>query len=324
LVDSLAARPKEELAKEYAAIPTSDHVNMIMAGVVRAGTRSENVAKNRYSNICPIDQYRVGLGAQNGYLNASFATLNDQTFIISQAPLHPDYHGPDTCGDFWQAVWERDVRTIVCLATVQPGFSGSSCYFPISPDAPRTFAPSDKSAPFRISLFSQQALTEDVTKRVFALEQTSLSSVRAASTDVAGSEEGKSRKVVQYHFDGWKNYGVPESTLSVRTIIKDLEAAAVTSPLISGIPTPTSSPSVWTHTWVHCSGGVGRSGVFLSALATLRTLAKTPPRRPADVSPVPSTLALRKQRHPWCVEGQDQFAFCYAVILDALREKFPK
>ena len=38
--------------------------------------------------------------------------------IGSQGPLHPDYHGPDTCGDFWHAVTANGVGTIVALAKV--------------------------------------------------------------------------------------------------------------------------------------------------------------------------------------------------------------
>lgn len=361
IIDSLQSRSKQEIAREYAAIPTGDHALMVRAGVVKAGwmqlrkkkasecamhgIQPTNVVKNRYSNICPFDQFRVGLGDGQDYLNASFATVNEETFIISQAPLHPDYHGPDTCGDFWQAVWERDVSTIVCLAKVQSGFSGSSCYFPTSVDKHclfhSSFTPTNASKErygYHISLASQQALTSDVTKRVFSLERVGSPSASASSTTSQASisaidsvaaftetaAESKTRDIVQYHFEGWPNYGVPESTESVRAIIKDWETSYKMSPLSPGIPTPKDCKSRWTHTWVHCSGGVGRSGVFLTAVATLRALVKNPPRQATDVSPISATLALRRQRHPWCVEGPEQYAFCYRIIVDALSDKFPQ
>ena len=64
------------------------------------------------------------------YINASKITLPHLRAIASQGPTHPRWHGPDTTGDFWSAVWEQGVETIVALAKIQPGFSGSSRYWP--------------------------------------------------------------------------------------------------------------------------------------------------------------------------------------------------
>ncbi len=46
--------------------------------------------------------------------------LAPSVVIGAQGPLHPDYHGPDTCGDFWHAVVANGVGTIVALAKVRP------------------------------------------------------------------------------------------------------------------------------------------------------------------------------------------------------------
>ena len=76
---------------------------------------------------------------------------------------------------------------------------------------------------------------------------------------------------------------------------------------------------------MHCSGGVGRSGAFIASHSKWRQFKELADEGNAslsdlDVSLVPTVTALRLQRHPWAVEGQQQLAFAYsslARLLDA-------
>ena len=54
------------------------------------------------------------------------------------------------------------------------------------------------------------------------------------------------------HYTNWPNYGVPDNADDVAMLLR-----TVNSPALS-----TRHPI-----WVHCSGGVGRTGVFLTALS---------------------------------------------------------
>ena len=80
--------------------------------------------------------------------------------------------------------------------------------------------------------------------------------------------------------------------------------------------------------WVHCSGGVGRTGVFLTALSVFRTICPTVPLGSA-VQFVPmadadafadavaaAAASLREQRHPWMVEGEEQYVFAHMVVYE--------
>ena len=72
---------------------------------------------------------------------------------------------------------------------------------------------------------------------------------------------------------------------------------------------------------MHCSGGVGRSGTFLSAFAAMAsTLWAGAPWPGAEFSLLPTVRALRSQRHPMCVEGIAQLGFAYECVADALEQ----
>jgi len=83
------------------------HDYLVGKGLCLAGDARQNIEKNRYCNLFPLDEHRVKLSVgkreRGDYINASWVDvkcLNDK-FIIAQGPMHPDWHGPDTTGDFW-------------------------------------------------------------------------------------------------------------------------------------------------------------------------------------------------------------------------------
>jgi hypothetical protein len=110
-----------------------------------------------------------------------------------------------------------------------------------------------------------------------------------------------------------QNYGVTRDTDEVRLLLRHVELHQNATP---------ERPVL-----VHCSGGVGRSGSFLAALYAIRAfcpLAKGFGGE-ADVAAVPPVLSLRpvlaqlrSQRHPWCVEGAEQYQMATLVACDEI------
>ena len=94
-----------------------DHLNhsrLLSKGFCSAGNDPRNRDKNRYCDLFALDGSRVILPTTQmndnidnthfGYINASHVSLRelpDRRFILAQGPMHPDYHGEDTTGDFW-------------------------------------------------------------------------------------------------------------------------------------------------------------------------------------------------------------------------------
>jgi protein tyrosine phosphatase len=294
--------PPDAMTRRYLAA-TRSHQDMVRAGEVLAGATPINLDKNRYGNICPYDARRVVLRrpGPSDYINASHIEVPHVRAIAAQGPTHPDWYGADTTGDFWSAVWEHGVEVVVALANVQPGFSGSARYWPQAVGNAATTRGSDPE--LVVTLISEEAGPHFTTRRL-RLSQSI----------------GNARDVLQLHYTNWPNYGTPENTNDVAMLLRTVEKMESTR-LAGGAVGP--APPIL----VHCSGGVGRTGVFLTALSVYRTIFPTVPSGSLLV-PIPladaealadliaETLAsLRKQRHPWMVEGSAQYAFAHAVIV---------
>ncbi|XP_022446199.1 tyrosine-protein phosphatase non-receptor type 18 isoform X2 [Delphinapterus leucas] len=79
-----------------------------------AGSRPENVRKNRYKDVLPYDKTRVILSllqeeGHGDYINGNFirGTDGSQAYIATQGPL------PHTLLDFWRLIWEFGVKVIL-------------------------------------------------------------------------------------------------------------------------------------------------------------------------------------------------------------------
>lgn len=209
------------------------------------------------------------------------------SFIAAQGPMHPDWHGPNTLPTFWQTVREQNVGTIVCLAQPAAGFTGFAPYWPEAGSA--TFGR------WHVSVDREQRSADGLT-------------VRRELRLVDGGEESS---VLLLQTLCWPNYGVPEATAPIRALLEQCHAAR-------------RAPDAGA-TLVHCSGGVGRTGTFLAAYAALASSAWCEPSRPpataagaAGFTLLPFVRALRRQRHPMCVEGAEQLLYAYSVVADTL------
>lgn len=322
IVEEAMSSATSRLSALYRSLPTGDHEDMIASREVSAGVLPENVKKNRYSNICPYDAKRVVLrrpcsdaaAGLTDYINASHVELPGVRAIASQGPTHPQWHGPDTTGDFWAAVWEQECEVVVALAKVQTGFSGSARYWP-------------ETAEQSLVATGWPALTVRLTFE----EKNVHFTTRRLQLELNSEEGTTTREVTQFHYDRWPNYGVPDEPDGVVALVRaveELEVARIARIEADGDCATAAELVARSSLWVHCSGGVGRTGVFLTALSVYRSLLQSAStaHRPSTATVltngeelskmVASTVAsLRQQRHPWMVEGGAQYIFVHAVLL---------
>ncbi|XP_022446200.1 tyrosine-protein phosphatase non-receptor type 18 isoform X3 [Delphinapterus leucas] len=95
-----------------------------------AGSRPENVRKNRYKDVLPYDKTRVILSllqeeGHGDYINGNFirGTDGSQAYIATQGPL------PHTLLDFWRLIWEFGVKVILMACQeIENGRESRSVY----------------------------------------------------------------------------------------------------------------------------------------------------------------------------------------------------
>ena len=292
--EQLLEQPLNQIRQEYG----SAHEFMCRQGLSQKAL--DNLPCSRYSNILPFDRHAVSL-SNGGYINASwilFPNLSSiaSPFIIAQGPMHPDFYGVDTTAAFWQMVLEHRAKAVVNLAKVEPGFSGCARYWPSNDDKATAHDGRRKGLACKplsenrgedlvVTVEKCEELEPGLWRRIVSLHR---QRDKTSSTDI--------HQLEHFHFEKWPNYDVAtEGSATVNLLSRIVQIASIEEGEGNG-------PVV-----VHCSGGVGRSGTFVAAAATLLSCSKC--TEWSTVKYAEHVALMRKQRHPWMVEGFEQFHF---------------
>jgi len=113
---------------------------------------------------------------------------------------------------------------------------------------------------------------------------------------------GKNRTVRQLQYTAWPDQGLPENREGFRSLVSSADEYNTDSSAIV----------------VHCSAGIGRTGVFCivhNTLAKLRLLLTE--SLDLDFNLKQNILKLREQR-AGMVQTEEQYAFCYLSILNTV------
>eukprot|EP01098_Paradermamoeba_levis_P015727 TRINITY_DN8131_c0_g1_i1.p1 TRINITY_DN8131_c0_g1~~TRINITY_DN8131_c0_g1_i1.p1 ORF type:complete len:319 (-),score=53.37 TRINITY_DN8131_c0_g1_i1:208-1164(-) len=245
-----------------------------------------NFPKNRFPNILPNENTRVKLSAMDGvvdsdYINANFVKSAGSSYICCQAPL------PSTFADFWKMIWEQECSVIVMLTELvtSDGQNKAHCYWPTEPSQPLKLGGS-----LVVTLVEQREQGNFIT-RFFNL-----------------TNSMECRRLAQIQYVGWPDFSVPATTsefvelLSMTDKLKDcsLKENGEKKPIL-----------------VHCSAGIGRTGVFVAARACLK-LAKQ--AQPINVLQI--VKSLRDQR-AGMVTTLEQYEFIYSLVNCYVAKKKP-
>ena len=177
---------------------------------------------------------------------------------------------PHTMIDFWQMTHEQNSNVIVALAKVGQGAGTIDCYWPTDPTAPRAFSD------ITVSFLRTMSFAE-YTVNILQLTKNNID-----------------RKIYHLHYHTWPDQGVPSSTKNMVLFVQ-LAAHLASRPSNPG-------PMI-----VHCSAGIGRTGVFLA----IDHLLKHPTDRVIDT--------VKKMRD--CRDGMVQKAVQYQFIHDCIANK---
>ncbi|CAG9774075.1 unnamed protein product [Ceutorhynchus assimilis] len=238
-------------------------------------SKTTNVNKNRYRDISPYDQTRVVLkNAPNGdYINANFVDMKIPSTEITNKYIATQGPLQSTTEDFWQMVLEQESNLIVMLTTViERGRAKCHKYWPGAGEV----------------LTMQNAIVK------CTREQTDPSNnfIFRDFVLIDVKNDNESREIKHMQYIAWPDHGVPDSPQQFLKFTQDVR-----------LNRTTNKPVI-----VHCSAGIGRTGVLVLMETALCLMEAEEPIYPLEI-----VKTMREQR-AMMIQNASQYRFvCESV-----------
>lgn len=258
------------------AIAQFDQLYRKKPGMTMGACRmAENVAKNRYRDIAPYDATRVILReADTGdYINANTINMDIPGFDLVNKYIAAQGPLPNTVNDFWYMVWEQRSTLIVMLTTnVERGRVKCHKYWPDLDDRLK-FGP-------------------DLEVRCTRCDETPSFAYR--DFIICNTATKEERIVLQMQYVAWPDHGVPDDSSDFLDFVLRVRQCRV------GMDVPTI---------VHCSAGIGRTGVLITMETAMCLIEANEPVYPLDI------VRTERDQRPMLIQTAAQYKFvCEAII----------
>ncbi|XP_053355831.1 phosphatidylinositol phosphatase PTPRQ [Clarias gariepinus] len=237
-----------------------------------------NRSKNRFTNIKPYNNNRVKLLSEPGIPGSDYINASFVSgYLCPNEFIATQGPLPGTVADFWRMIWETRTKTIAMLTQCfEKGRIRCHQYWP------------EDNKP--VTVFGDiiiTKLTEDVhpdwTVRALRVEK-----------------HGDYMVVHHFNYTSWPEHGVPESSSTLIQFVKAIRS---------------NRGHDNTTIVVHCSAGVGRTGVFIALDHLIQHV------RDHDFVDVYGLVAELRSERMCMVQNLAQYMFLYQSTLDLLTSK---
>uniref|UniRef100_A0A673Z016 Tyrosine-protein phosphatase non-receptor type n=1 Tax=Salmo trutta TaxID=8032 RepID=A0A673Z016_SALTR len=250
----------------------------------------ESGERNRFQDVLPYDDTRVELVPtkenNTGYINASHIRItvggDEWRYIASQGPLS------NTCQDFWQMVWEQGVAIIAMVTAEEEGGREKSFrYWP------------------RLG-FRHNTVTYGRFK-ITTRFRTDSGCYATTGLKIKHLLTGQEHTVWHLQYTDWPDHGCPEDFKGFLSYLEEIQSVRRHTNSTSD-PKNTNLPVL-----VHCSAGVGRSGVVILSEVMIACLEHN------EMLDIPTVLNMLRQQRMMMVQTISQYSFIYKVLIQFLR-----
>ncbi|CAP38801.1 Protein CBG22148 [Caenorhabditis briggsae] len=284
-------------------------------------------AANRYSDIVPYDHTLVELDTGD-YINASFVQGETDAlrWIATQAPIDAgEMVGKETVSDFWQMIVQYDVACIVMLGQHQEDFVyhfvallksyvllfdwGGNLDFEASYDNlndtqkcgeywPTSMGKTTRYGSVEVKIvceLEEKAWVHrefDVSPTPSYFSRSTKNSRKSRTSSVANH-----MKVSHWQYKEWKDSDTPRLSTFLEFLLQ-VRGRQYTSPVV-----------------VHCSAGIGRTGVFICTDNVISRLESE------GIIDIFSEVNRSRQQRPSMVHTVKQYECIYNTIGEYLRQQ---
>ncbi|XP_026167786.1 phosphatidylinositol phosphatase PTPRQ isoform X3 [Mastacembelus armatus] len=236
-----------------------------------------NKSKNRFPNIKPYNNNRVKLLSEPGTAGSDYINASFVSgYLCPNEFIATQGPLPGTVADFWRMIWETGTRTIAMLTQCyEKGRIRCHKYWP------EDNKPMSVFSDILISKVSEEVFP-DWTVRTLKVEK-----------------NGNYILVRHFNYTSWPEHGVPESCSTFIKFVKAVRAHRHDNTTIV----------------VHCSAGVGRTGVFIALDHLIQHI------RDHDFVDIYGLVAELRSERMCMVQNLAQYIFLHQSTLELLNNK---
>uniref|UniRef100_A0A8I3NEW6 Tyrosine-protein phosphatase non-receptor type n=1 Tax=Canis lupus familiaris TaxID=9615 RepID=A0A8I3NEW6_CANLF len=250
----------------------------------------ENAERNRFQDVLPYDDARVELVPtkenNTGYINASHIKVSvsgiEWDYIATQGPLQ------NTCQDFWQMVWEQGVAIIAMVTAEEEGGR-------------------EKSFRYWPRLGSRHNTVTYGRFKITTRFRTDSGCYATTGLKMKHLLTGQERTVWHLQYTDWPEHGCPEDLKGFLSYLEEIQSVRRHTNSTSEPRSP--NPPLL----VHCSAGVGRTGVVILSEVMIACLEHN------EVLDIPRVLDMLRQQRMMMVQTLCQYTFVYRVLIQFLK-----
>ncbi|KFV03210.1 Tyrosine-protein phosphatase non-receptor type 3, partial [Pterocles gutturalis] len=205
----------------------------------------QNMDKNRYKDVLPYDATRIILQGDEDYINANYVNMEIPSVGIVNRYIATQGPLPHTCAHFWQVVWDHKLSLIIMLTTLtERGRTKCHQYWPDPPDV------------MQYGSFRVRCHSEDCTIAYVVREMV-----------ITHLETEQQHTVTHLQYVAWPDHGVPDDSRDFLEFVTCMRPKRVENEPVL----------------VHCSAGIGRTGVLVTMETAMCLIERNQPVYPLDI-----------------------------------------